>query len=55
MYQKGDIGPDIYLESTSTYGADKVLEKLKAQQQRMAEAQAQQMNAAAAAPNAVTM
>ena len=42
MYQKGDIGPDIYLESTSTYGADKVLEKLKAQQQRMAEAQAQQ-------------
>ena len=55
MYQKGDIGPDIYLESTSTYGADKVLEKLKAQQQRIAEAQAQQMNAAAADPNAVTM
>lgn len=42
MYQKGDISPDIYLESTSTYGADKVLERLKAQQQRMAEAQAQQ-------------
>lgn len=55
MYQKGDIGPDIYLESTSTYGADKVLEKLKAQQQRMAEAQTQQMNAAAADPNAATM
>lgn len=41
MYQKGDITPDIYLESTSTFGADKVLEKLKAQQDKMAEMQQQ--------------
>ena len=55
MYQNGDIGRKIFLESTSTYGADKVLEKVIAEEREMAEAQAQQMNAAAADPNAVTM
>lgn len=42
MYQKGDIGRKIFLESTSTYGADKVLEKVIAEEREMAEAQAQQ-------------
>jgi hypothetical protein len=49
MYQKGDITPDIYLESTSTFGADKVLEKLKAQQDKMAEMQQQALTQPSAA------
>ena len=44
MYQKGDIGPDIYLETTSAFGADKVLEKIKAKQQEIAEAQQEANN-----------
>lgn len=36
------IGPEIYLETTSTHGADKVLEKLKTKQREMAEVQQQQ-------------
>lgn len=39
LYQKGDISADIYLQSTSAFGADKVLELLRAEQEKMAEAQ----------------
>lgn len=46
MYQKGDIDRKIYLSSTSNFGADKVLEQIKAQEQELAETQA---NAGAAA------
>ena len=46
MYQKGDIDRKIYLGTTSNFGADKVLEQIKAQEQELAKAQA---NAGAAA------
>lgn len=42
-----DIGAEIYLENTSTHGADKVLEQLKSAQENANEAAMQQQQAAA--------
>lgn len=37
MYQRGDISREVLLESTNVFGADKVLERIRNEEQRMAE------------------